>query len=155
MSHHGDHDEREYHEKVLDLLRDLRHILLTIENRLPVREPEALKITQLGDQMPTNNSIVVGTSGVFQVTPLPAGSAFASGVLPQWAASDPSISLKPSTDGTQVTAAVPAGSTLPNFNLQASYVRQTDGTTITAVVTVTITAAAVAEPTSLSIAQLS
>lgn len=105
--------------------------------------------------MPTNNSIVAGTSGLFQGGgPLPAGSAFAPGVLPTWAASDPTVTLSAPagiTDGSQISAAVPAANTSP-FTLQQSYVRVTDGVLAQSpVLTVTVTPAnpPLNEPTSL------
>ena len=62
--------------------------------------------------------IVAGQSGVFKETPLPVGAQIPAGTTPQWSASDPSITLTPSSDGTEVTAAVPAGTTLTTFQLK-------------------------------------
>lgn len=150
--------EHEYGRKVLEFLREILEELRGIRKELKSKEPTSLSILQIGGTMPTNNSITAGQSGVFAVNPLPAGSAFASGVLPQWAPSDPTVVLTPSSDGTQCTAAVPPGNTAA-FNLQSSYTRQSDGQTITDVVTVTVIPASGPptgnEPTSLSISQLS
>jgi hypothetical protein len=119
------------------------------------REPSYLKIRQRRRDMPTNNSIQAGSSGVFEVLPLPVGTAFAQGDLPSWTADDTSLTLTPSADGTQVTVAVPATDTNTSFNLTASYTRKVDGTTITDSIAVAIIPVTTPEPTSLSIQQLS
>lgn len=62
--------------------------------------------------MPTDNSIVAGTTGRFQTSYVPAGAVPPAGAPnPTWAASDPAVALTPvSTDpaGLTVDAAVPA-----------------------------------------------
>jgi hypothetical protein len=107
--------------------------------------------------LPTDNSIVAGTSGNFVATPEPPGSQLRSGVLPSWVASDSSVVLSPSADGLSVTAAVPAGDTAPSFTLGISYPRA-DGVAATGQITVTIVQPTPPPPvvvTSFSIAQTS
>lgn len=64
--------------------------------------------------------IVAGSSGVFQETPLPQGATIPAGSVPVWTSSDTTVTLTPSTDGTQVTAAVPTGSTITTFTLSVA-----------------------------------
>jgi hypothetical protein len=96
-------------------------------------EPTALgPLTQIGgSNMPTNNTIVVGNSGVFAGGALiPTGSAFAPGVLPTYACSDASLVLTPAADGSSVSVAIPAGYTGTSISLQESYVRVADGVVV-------------------------
>lgn len=85
--------------------------------------------------------IVAGSSGVFQETPTPQGATIPAGSVPVWASSDSTVTLTPSADGTQVTATVPAGSTITTFNLS---VANQDGSFHTSVA-VPVTQAAVAQ----------
>jgi hypothetical protein len=161
-----DEEIKELCERILARDIEIGHKVDEIWARLFGNEPTALgPIIQISeDNMPTNDSIVAGQSGVFQGGgPLPAGSAFAPGVFPTWAASDPSIALSAPagiTDGSQINAAVPAGNTAP-FTLQQTYVRVADGVLAQSpALTVTVVAGTTPppsnEPTSLGpITQLS
>lgn len=144
-------DKRVFDEILLEIERLKAMLVATFEAR-------KLEIFRLGATMPTNNSIEVGQSGVFEVSPLPAGSTFVPGNAPKWAASDAAVQLAPSENGTQVTVTIPATNTNPSFDLGVSYTRQTDSQTITAKATVTVTQPApppATEPSSVSISQIS
>jgi len=102
------------------------------------------------EKMPTNNSIVAGSSGVFQAVP---NGAINSGTY-SWTCSDLAVTLTPSADGSEVTVAVPASDSSSGFTLDVS-VQSSDGATLTNSVSVTITPAAPAPATAVAIQQIS
>jgi hypothetical protein len=149
MSHHLD-------ERILATLDRIERILGKVYRAVQPHEPTSFDISQIGENgMPTNLSIVAGTSGDFVATPVPAGSApLSTQPVPQWVASDSAVVLTPTTNGLGVNAAVPATDTNTTFTLAISYTRS-DGTTATGSATITITPAAppTNEPTSFTITQ--
>jgi hypothetical protein len=75
--------------------------------------------------------IVVGATGVFQETPTPPGAVIPPGTKPVWTTSDTvNTALTPSADGTQVSVAVLATTTITTFNLSVS---NQDGSFLTTV----------------------
>jgi hypothetical protein len=106
----------------------------------------------------------VGGSGTFVANPIPDTSAFPSGTVNTWTASDPSIGLAPANPSdpqeAEVVASVPAGSTLASFDLSVSVQMPPDstGTTpapLTTTVTIPVIAAPPPVPTGVSIDQVS
>jgi hypothetical protein len=86
----------------------------------PPRPPQSgftIRQTLQGDTTMAITGIVAGLTGTFTETPTPAGSTIPAGTIPQWTSSDPTVTLTPSADGTQVVAAVPATFTAPSFTL--------------------------------------
>ena len=71
-------------------------------------------------KMPTDFSIVAGTTGSFSAVLTPPNGAQAAGTTPQWSSSDASVALSPSPDGLTLQAAVPATFTGPTFDLTIS-----------------------------------
>jgi hypothetical protein len=114
-----------------------------------------LQLAQIigGSTMPITG-VQAGATGVFQETPQPVGGALQAGAVPVWTVDDPTVTLTPSTDGTQVAAAVPATSTAASFNLTAT-TTSSNGSTITGTANVPVLPAAVTPATSLQIDQLS
>jgi len=139
-----EHVERQIHE----LFKLVYHILNLIG-----KTQHGFKITQLfeGDNMITG--VVVGATGVFQETPTPAGAVIPVGTIPVWStdAAATDVVLTPSADGTQVSAAVAATSTLTTFNL---IVANQDGSFPTTVAVPVLPAAPPAQ-TGFAINQLS
>lgn len=72
--------------------------------------------------MPTNFSIVAGTSGNFSAVLTPSNGAQAPGTVPQWTSSDSSVALVPSADGLTCDVTVPAGFPAASFDLSISAV---------------------------------
>ena len=72
--------------------------------------------------MPTDFSIVAGTSGSFNAVLTPTNGAQAVGTVPQWSASDSSVILTPSPDGLTCEVAVPVSATAASFDLQITAV---------------------------------
>lgn len=108
--------------------------------------------------MPTDNSIVVGTTGVFQVTPTPPGSAVPKADTITFAASDPSITVAASPDGdpTKAVVGVPSGSALTSFQLACQFSGPDFPTPVNATpITVSVTPATAPLPTGGTISQLS
>lgn len=89
-----------------DVMRILKHIAL-----------RKIDFEQTGGGM--NYSIQAGTKGTFKAVLTPTNGAMAAGTVPQWSASDPAITLVPSTDGLTCDANVPATFT-GNFDLSLS-----------------------------------
>jgi hypothetical protein len=128
------------------------------------REPAWwFEIVQLGEySMPTNNSIVAGTTGVFVAVPEPAGTAIPAGApAPTWSASDPSVVITNNSSdpsGLTVDVAVPAGDTETVFTLSVSGPDGASGAIISGSVSVTITQPVpppAPAPTSFAVTQLS
>ena len=156
------------HDRILDadlrrLNELLEELLAFLQEHVVDREPRHFRIEQLplgaqGATMPTNNSIVAGTSGVFVATPVPPGSApDPAQLVPAWVASDPAVAIKASADGLTASVAVPATDTGTGFTLGVSYTRK-DGTVATGSVSVSIvqpTPPPAPEPTSFTISQTS
>jgi hypothetical protein len=93
----------------------LSQILSLLERLQPITNVRIFQ--RKGAKLMAITGITVGGQGTFQVEPVPSTASLPQGVTPQWTASDPSISLAASSDGTSVVASVPAGSTLTTFNL--------------------------------------
>ena len=155
--HHGhnEHGECKCHVELEEIRAILAQILAFLQHPLPTGGT----LTQIGDDgMPTNNSIVVGTTGVFQVTPTPPGSAVPAADVITFAASDPSITIavSPDADPTKVMVGAPAGSTLTSFQLACQFTGADFPTPVNATpITVSVTPAAAPLPTGGTIAQLS
>jgi hypothetical protein len=115
--------------------------------------------------MPGNiTGINVGGSGTFQANPVPDTSVFPAGTVNTWTASDPSITLAPANpldpSEADVTASVPAGSTLTSFTLSVSTQMPADSTgtvppPLTDTATIPVIAAPPPPPTGVSISQVS
>ncbi len=106
----------------LKKLDRLSHEVEELEHKKKKKKPlRKIDYKPAGGHMPTDFSIVAGSTGSFSAVLTPPNGAQAPNSVPQWAASDPSISLSPSGDGLKCDAAVPAGFTAPTFdlNLQA------------------------------------
>lgn len=88
-------------------------------------------------------SIVRGSDGTFIAQFTPTNGSQAPGTHPVWTASDASVVLTPSSDGTSCVANAPLGSTLTTFDLAISAI-SSDATVGTVTNTHTIT---VTEPT--------
>jgi hypothetical protein len=72
--------------------------------------------------MPTDFSIVAGTTGTFNSVLTPPNGAQAVGTVPQWTSNDASVTLTPSTDGLSCVAAVPVTDTAASFDLEITAV---------------------------------
>lgn len=107
--------------------------------------------------MPITGITAGGQPGVFAESPLPAGSVFPAGTTFTWATDDPaaSIGLTPSSDGIQVTAAVPATFTAPSFGLACTAQMPGGVAGITASVAVPVSQPAPAVPSAMEINQVS
>jgi hypothetical protein len=79
----------------------------------PLTEIDFIQVE--GDDMPTNFTIVAGTSGHFVAVLTPPNGSM-NGV-PQWASSDPAVVLTPAANGLSCDAAVPATDTGTTFTL--------------------------------------
>jgi len=99
-------------EEIRELFRLVHHILHLIG-----KTQHGFKITQMfeGDDM--IKGVVSGATGVFQETPTPSGAVIPAGTIPQWSVDTTDVTLVTSADGTQVSAAVSATTTLTTFNL--------------------------------------
>jgi hypothetical protein len=95
-------------------------------------------------------SIQAGSSGVFQAQLTPANGAQAPGSVPQWVASDPTVTLTPSTDGLSCKADVPASDSAASFDLKLTAV-SADATigTVSATHTIVVTQPGPPPPTNL------
>lgn len=123
----------------------LEHEVEEIEKALEKPKKKALRkvnFKPVGEKkMPTDFSIVAGTSGVFSAVLTPPNGAQAPGTTPQWAASDGSVVLSPTSDGMKVEAAVPAGFAGTSFDLTLSAVSADSGVgTVSKTHTITVTA---------------
>jgi hypothetical protein len=139
-----------------EALRCICHELKRLNEFL--RAAKSIQITQQGEPMGVINGIVVGGTGTFLGTPLPAGTSFGT-VAPVWTSSDTAnTSLTPSADGTSVNVAV--GTSAPvggSFTLTATWTA-TDGSgdVATGIATVPYLAAVTpppGNPTSIDISQ--
>jgi len=93
--------------------------LQKILQRLPPPTLLSFEIQQLdpgGNPLPITG-IKAGSTGTFVETPLPAGAVLPPGTIPQWTSSEHDAVATPSTDGTQCSVAVVAGTTITTFNL--------------------------------------
>ena len=95
----------------------LREIVALLRSLVVQPIASGFKITQMGAPMGVINGIVVGGTGTFVETVLPAG---ATATAITWSADDPLVTLTPSADGTSVSAATQATDTAPSFNLTVS-----------------------------------
>lgn len=117
------------HKKLLEEIRDgvewcrkeLRCIHEDLKRILRWIALKKIDFIQLGG-CDMNFSIVAGTKGSFSAVLTPAGGAQAAGTVPQWSASDPSVTLTPSADGLTCDVAVPLSDTAANFDLEISAV---------------------------------
>lgn len=107
--------------------------------------------------MPTNNSIVAGTSGVFQVTPTPAGTSVPAADKIAFGASDTSIVISASPDGdpTKAVVEVPKGSGLTSFQLACQFTGPDFPTPVDATPITVAVEQPVSLPTGGTLAQLS
>ena len=125
-------------------------VVLILLAKINSKLARLLPATSVEIRMPTNNSIVAGTSGVFEAVP---NGAINPGTY-AWVASDAAVVLTPSADGSQVTVAVPESDSNSGFTLSVS-VQASNGVTLSASQSVTITPAAPAPATAVTIQQLS
>jgi hypothetical protein len=109
MSEH--HHEKRFEDYVVGALELIEQKLNRLLGLLTL--PQGMTITQIGGNMATNNSIQAGSSGVFQETPVPAGSVFPAGTVIAFAADDPAVGIAASPDGdpSKVVVSVPASDT--------------------------------------------
>jgi hypothetical protein len=109
----------------------LEHEVEEIEKALKKPKKKALRkinFKPAGEKkMPTDFSIVAGTTGSFSAILTPPGGAQAPGTTPQWSSSDATVVLTPSTDGMKVDAAVPASETASSFDLSILAVSSDSG----------------------------
>jgi len=146
------HEQR----KILDVLERIERIL-----RARFTIPTGAVIEQIGEEMPTNNTVVAGTSGVFQVTPTPAGTSVPAADTITFAANDPAVTISASPDGdpTKAVVAVSASDTNASFQLACQFTGPDFPTPVDATpITVTIeqpTPPPPTLPTGGTIAQLS
>lgn len=108
--------------------------------------------------MSTNNSIVAGTSGVFQMFLEPAGSVSPNPGAPTWSADDPAVVITPDPSdptGETVDVAVPLTDTGTSFTLSVTAPDGAAGAAISGSATITIVQPPPPAPTSLGIKQLS
>lgn len=97
-----------------------------------------------------NFSIVAGTKGSFAAVLTPASGAQAPGTVPQWSASDPSVTLTPSADGLTCDADVPLSDAAASFDLKVSAVSSDPAVgTVSATHTITVTQPTPPPPTAL------
>jgi hypothetical protein len=169
-----DHEERQLRE-ILDRLRSVEDRVVSVEQNVLVGNQEVFNnalyleailgilrgtspatsgaIRQLGGSMPTNLSIVAGTTGTFQVT----WNGAMGTTPPVWSSSDPNVTLATvSSDatGNTETAAVATTDTASTFVLTANGTNSV-GASVVATATITITPATPAPATSGVINQLS
>lgn len=73
--------------------------------------------------MGTINGVVVGSSGVFQASPLPPNGLLAKGTSYSFTTGDTSVTLGPSDDAdpTKVKATVAQSETLPTFGITVAW----------------------------------
>ena len=145
-------DRGEVHQ--LRRIADELEELICLLRRFMVHPATGGTINQIGGSMPTNLSIVAGTSGIFMVT---WNGALQPGAPVVWSASDPAVVLAPVTTdptGNTESAAVPASDTASTFVLTATATNLA-GAPVTATATITITPAPPAPATAGVINQLS
>lgn len=134
-------------------------LILEAINRLVnwLQAPHGMEIRQLNHKEQEMSTAAGGTS-VFQEVATPPGSVFPTGTTFAWSVDDTAdISLTPSTDGTQVSAACvvsPAGSSY-NLTSTSNYTPPGAPTPVSATVNVAITPAPPTTPTGMQINQLS
>ncbi len=140
----------------LKKLDKIEHEVEELEHKKKKEPLRKIDFKPAGGHMPTDFSIVAGSSGSFSAILTPPNGAQAPNSVPQWAASDPSVALSPSGDGLKCDAAVPAGFTAPTFdlNLQA---QSSDPAiaTVRAVHTITVSQPAPGPLTAIDFAQVS
>jgi hypothetical protein len=129
------------------LIREVREIIVLLKRQ------QGFTISQRkGHHVMPITGIVAGAVGVFQETPTPTGAVIPAGTIPVWSTSDTvNTALTPSADGTQVSVAVLAGTTITTFNLSVS---NQDGSFLTTVAVPVLPGSVVAQ-TGFQIDQLS
>jgi len=137
--------------------RWLERIYWLLKQRIPSPVPAGVDFIQIGDDyMPTNFSIVAGSTGVFGPPVYsPAGSVPPATAVPAWVPSDPSLVPSLNGDGT-VSVPVPASYPSPSFNLTLNVpFNDGSGTVLTATHTITVVQPTPPVPTSVDFAQVS
>jgi hypothetical protein len=97
------------------VLEELAHIRNDIKKILRWIALKDIDFIQDGGCMPTDFSVIVGTTGSFAAVLNPPNGTM-SGV-PLWSASDASVVLSPAADGLSCVAGIPAGFTAASFTL--------------------------------------
>jgi hypothetical protein len=83
--------------------------------------PIGVQIFQIkGDTSMSITGIPAGGTGTFESDPIPSSVPFPAGTVDTWSASDPSIIISTTSDPMQVSVGVPAGTSLPMFDLTVS-----------------------------------
>ena len=114
--------DKENSKKLAKIEREVECLHRDVQRLLRILSLHHIDFTQSGGNMPTDFSIVAGTNGTFAAVLTPANGAQAAGTVPQWSASDASVTLTPSADGLNCVAAVPATDTAASFDLQITAV---------------------------------
>lgn len=139
---------------ILNLLVDIAILIVLVRMSRSEHSVSGLRIYQiLGGYEMSIKGVTVGQSGVFSVSPVPAGSGLQAGAVPTWETGDKSVTLTPSSDGLTCKADVATNETLPSFGLTCKAV-SSDGTALVSTATVPVLAAVV-PATGLSIDQVS
>ena len=103
----------------------LWEITCILQKLVPKVIPTGGTIRQIGATMPGagSNSMNVGGTGTFQVTPTPAGSKVPAADQIVFSTPDTSVTLSPSSDGdpTKVVATDAASDTNPSFTLNCQF----------------------------------
>jgi hypothetical protein len=114
----GSHDRKRLEKTE----REVECLHRDVQRLLRILSLHRVDFIQLGGCMPTDFSIVAGSSGIFNAILTPPNGAQAAGTVPSWSASDASVTLTPSADGLNCVAAVPATDTAASFDLQITAV---------------------------------
>jgi hypothetical protein len=105
-------------KKLNRIEREVECLHRDVQRLLRILSLHRVDFIQLGGCMPTDFSIVAGTSGTFASILTPPNGALAAGEVPKWSASDSSVIITPSPDGLTCEAAVPVGATAASFDLE-------------------------------------
>jgi len=140
-------------QDVADIAGSVREIAFLLRLAVVGIPAERIRITQIGGKKNMITGVPLGGAGTFAVTPIPPNGKLQTGSVPQWTTGDTSVTLTPAADGLSCVANVAAGETLPSFGLTCT-ATSSDGTPLTATVSVPILAAVVVPATALSIDQI-
>jgi len=149
-------------KKEFNLLKDLIHLeektLKLLEKIFHLLQPPQLTgfyISQLEFNMALT-PLDPGASPVFTATPTPAGAVLPAGNVPSWTSSDPTVTVAVDPTGLICTATIATTATVgASITLTITAAALADGTIPTGSITFQVGAAPVQEVTGFTIAQTS
>jgi hypothetical protein len=112
-------EEEDKLDRILKRLVVLEALIIDVLLELkPQILPTGVSITQGGSMI--TGVQAGGAPGLFEADPIPSTVPFPVGSTETWTTDDPTVTLAPSTDGTQASATVPASNVAKDFGLTVS-----------------------------------